>query len=125
MQNYARLPVTFTHGEGAYLWDSQGKQYLDALGGIAVCSLGHAHPAVTEAICEQAGKLIHTSNIYGIGVQSELADVLCDLSGMDNVFFSNSGAEANEAAIKLARLYGHQKDIDKPTIIVTEEIIFL
>ena len=120
MTNYAPLPVTFSHGEGAVLWDNQGKQYLDALGGIAVCALGHAHPEVTKAICDQAGKLVHTSNIYQIEIQSHLADKLCELSGMDNVFFSNSGAEANEAAIKLARLYGHKKGIDSPTLIVTD-----
>ena len=120
MNNYNRIPVSFTHGEGAYLWDSDGKQYLDALGGIAVCALGHAHPAVTQAICEQAGKLLHTSNIYEIAVQRELADKLCELAQMDNAFFCNSGAEANEAAIKLARLYGHQKGIEVPTLIVTE-----
>lgn len=120
MHNYAPLPVTFEKGEGAQLWDTEGKTYLDALAGIAVCSLGHAHPAVTKAICEQAGKLVHTSNIYTIKNQQQLADKLISLSAMDNVFFSNSGAEANEAAIKLARLYGHSKDIDKPAIIVME-----
>jgi len=120
MNNYNRIPVTFTHGEGAYLWDSQGKQYLDALGGIAVCALGHAHPAVTAAVCEQAGKLVHTSNIYEIAVQRELADKLCSLAQMDNAFFCNSGAEANEAAIKMARLYGHHKGIEIPNIIVME-----
>lgn len=120
MHNYAPLPVNFEKGEAAVLWDSEGKQYLDALGGIAVCALGHAHPAVTKAICEQAGKLVHTSNIYGITRQRELADKLTALSNMDNVFFSNSGAEANEAAIKLARLFGHSKNIDQPAIIVME-----
>ena len=120
MHNYAPLPVSFEKGEGATLWDTEGKTYLDALGGIAVCGLGHAHPAVTKAICEQAGKLVHTSNIYGIASQQKLADKLTQLSGMDNVFFSNSGAEANEAAIKLARLYGHSKNIDQPAIIVME-----
>lgn len=120
MTNYAPLPVTFSHGEGAVLWDSNGKEYLDALGGIAVCALGHAHPDVTQAICDQAGKLVHTSNIYQIEVQRQLADKLCELSGMDNVFFSNSGAEANEAAIKLARLHGHNQGIDTPTLIVTD-----
>ena len=120
MHNYAPLPVSFEKGEGAVLWDTEGKEYLDALGGIAVCGLGHAHPAVTKAICEQAGKLVHTSNLYGISNQQELADKLTQLSGMDNVFFSNSGAEANEAAIKLARLYGHSKNIDQPAIIVME-----
>lgn len=120
MHNYAPLAVNFEKGEGATLWDTEGKTYLDALGGIAVCSLGHAHPAVTKAICEQAGKLVHTSNLYGISKQQELADKLTSVSGMDNVFFSNSGAEANEAAIKLARLYGHSKNIDQPAIIVME-----
>ena len=120
MTNYARLDVTFSHGKGALLWDSAGKEYLDALGGIAVCALGHAHPALQAAISDQAGKLLHTSNIYEIEVQRQLADKLCDLSGMDNVFFANSGAEANEAAIKLARLYGHSKGIDVPTIVVTD-----
>lgn len=120
MHNYAPLAVNFEKGDGAILWDTEGKTYLDALGGIAVSSLGHAHPAVTKAICEQAGKLVHTSNIYGITNQKKLADKLTHLSGMDNVFFSNSGAEANEAAIKLARLYGHSKNIDLPAIIVME-----
>jgi len=120
MHNYAPLPVNFEKGAGAQLWDSEGKEYLDALAGIAVCGLGHAHPAVTKAICDQAGKLVHTSNLYGIQNQQALADKLTQLSGMDNVFFSNSGAEANEAAIKLARLYGHSKNIDQPAIIVME-----
>lgn len=120
MTTYARLPVTFSHGDGVWLWDTEGKKYLDALGGIAVCGLGHSHPAVTKAICDQAGKLMHTSNLYGIGVQSELADELCRLSGMEQVFFGNSGAEANEAAIKIARLFGHNKDVAVPHIIVTE-----
>lgn len=120
MTNYAPLPVSFSHGEGALIWDTDGKQYIDALGGVAVCALGHAHPAITKAICDQAGKLVHTSNIYQIALQQQLADKLCDLAKMDNAFFSNSGAEANEAAIKLARLYGHQHDIKIPQIIVTE-----
>ena len=120
MTTYARLPVTFTHGEGAWLWDSDGKQYLDALSGIAVCGLGHAHPAVTQAVCEQAGRLVHTSNLYGIANQAELAERLCAASGMERAFFCNSGAEANEAAIKLARLYGHHRGIETPLIIVAE-----
>ena len=120
MTNYARLPVTFSHGKGALIWDSNGREYIDALGGIAVCALGHAHPAVQDAICDQAGKLLHTSNIYQIDVQSKLADKLCQLSKMQNAFFCNSGAEANEAAIKLARLYGRSKEIEKPDIIVME-----
>jgi len=120
MQNYSRLPISFARGEGAWLYDDQGKQYLDALSGIAVCGLGHCHPAVTEALCTQAGTLVHTSNLFGIDKQSELADRLCAVSGMDTAFFSNSGAEANEAAIKLARLWGHGKGIEQPTIIVTK-----
>jgi acetylornithine aminotransferase len=121
MQTYGRLPVAFERGDGAWLWDTDGNKYLDALAGVAVCSLGHAHPAVTKAICDQAGTLLHTSNWYRIPVQEALAERLCSLSKMDKVFFSNSGAEANEAAIKLARLYGHNKGIDTPTIIVTEQ----
>lgn len=120
MQTYGRLPVAFERGEGAWLWDTDGNKYLDALAGIAVCALGHAHPAVTKAICDQAGTLMHTSNWYRIPLQETLAKHLCVLSGMDKVFFSNSGAEANETAIKLARLYGHNKDINTPTIIVTD-----
>ncbi|BAV33118.1 acetylornithine aminotransferase [Sulfuricaulis limicola] len=120
MPLFASLPVAFTHGEGAWLWDTQGRKYLDALAGIAVCGLGHAHPAVTAALCDQAGKLLHTSNWYQIPLQEKLAERLCKLAGMDNAFFCNSGAEANEAAIKLARLYGHQRDILTPGIIVTE-----
>ncbi|MET0046825.1 MAG: aspartate aminotransferase family protein [Sedimenticola sp.] len=120
MATYKRLPVSFQRGEGVWLWDTDGKRYLDALSGIAVCGLGHAHPAVKEALCNQAGELIHTSNLYGIEQQEKLGDMLTRLSGMDRVFFSNSGAEANEAAIKLARLYGHNKGIDNPVIVVTE-----
>jgi len=120
MHTYARLPVTFEKGDGAWLWDTNGKKYLDALSGIAVCGLGHAHPVIAEAICDQANKLIHTTNIYGIEHQQTLGDKLTSLSGMDKVFFGNSGAEANEAAIKIARLYGHSKGIDQPTIVVME-----
>lgn len=121
MNTYARMSVTFDRGEGVWLYDDQGNKFLDALSGIAVCGLGHAHPAVTEAICQQAGKLIHTSNLYTIKLQQQLAELLCSVSGMDSVFFGNSGAEANEAAIKLARLYGHNRDIDIPTIIVMDK----
>ena len=120
MTTYSPLPVCFTHGDGAMLYDEHGNSYLDALSGVAVCGLGHAHPAITRAITEQAGKLIHTSNLYCIQRQQELAEKLARISGMDRVFFSNSGAEANEAAIKLARLYGHNKKIDNPAIIVFE-----
>jgi acetylornithine aminotransferase len=120
MHNYNRQPVAFVRGEGALLWDTEGRQYLDALAGVAVCGLGHAHPAVTRALCEQAGTLVHTSNIYGIPKQEQLAERLCRLSGLERAFFCNSGAEANEAAIKLARLQGHKKGIQAPQIIVTE-----
>ncbi len=121
MPTYGRLPVSFIKGEGVWLEDESGNRYLDALSGIAVCNLGHSHPAVTEAICDQAGTLLHTSNLYGIPNQQKLADRLCALSGMENVFFSNSGAEANEAAIKLARLHGHNQGIDSPAIIVVKQ----
>jgi acetylornithine/N-succinyldiaminopimelate aminotransferase len=120
MTTYARLPVTFEKGEGAWLWDSNGKKYLDSVAGVAVCGLGHAHPQVAEALCRQAKTLVHTSNLYGIANQQALGERLVRAAGMDRVFFSNSGAEANEAAIKLARLYGHQKGIDTPLIIVAE-----
>lgn len=120
MSTYARLPVTFERGEGAFLWDADNKQYLDAISGIAVCSLGHARREVAEALCDQAGKLIHTSNLYQIDLQQQLADKLTALSAMDEVFFSNSGTEANEAAIKLARLYASQNGKTDPAIIVVE-----
>lgn len=120
MNTYSRLPVTFVRGEGVWLWDDQNVRYLDALSGIAVCGLGHCHPALTRAICEQAATLVHTSNLYHVKNQELLADRLTSLSGLDKVFFCNSGAEANEAAIKLARLHGHNRGIDLPTIIVME-----
>ena len=120
MTTYARLPVTFEKGEGAWLWDSNGKKYLDSVAGVAVCGLGHAHPKVAEALCRQAQTLVHTSNLYGIANQQALGERLVRAAGMDRVFFSNSGAEANEAAIKLARLHGHKKGIDTPLIIVAE-----
>ena len=121
MPTYARQGVTFERGEGAWLWDSEGRRYLDALAGIAVCNLGHAHPAIHEAICRQSQKLIHTSNLYGVKLQEELAEKLCQFSGMDNVFFCNSGTEANEAAIKLARKYGHEQGIEQPVIVTMEK----
>jgi acetylornithine aminotransferase len=121
MPTYGRLPVTFYRGIGAWLWDDQDNRYLDALSGIAVCNLGHAHPVVHAAICEQSRKLLHTSNLYGIAVQEQLASKLIEKSGMDNVFFCNSGAEANEAAIKLARKFGHQSGIENPAILVMEK----
>ena len=120
MNTYNRQPVIFTHGEGIWLWDDYGNKYLDALAGVAVNGLGHAHPKLVKAINGQAAKLIHVSNIYHIAEQEALADKLAEISGMDNVFFCNSGCEANEAAIKLARLYGHNKGIDTPEIIVME-----
>ena len=121
MNTYARLPVAFTRGEGAWLWDSNGKRYLDALAGIAVNTLGHAHPRFTAALNAQIGKLIHVSNIYKVLEQEQLADKLCALSNMQEVFLCNSGCEANEAAIKLARMFGHHKGIEMPTIIVMEK----
>jgi len=117
MSSYQPLPVAFEHGSGVWLTEQDGQQYLDALSGLAVCGLGHAHPDVAQAIADQAGKLSHTSNLYHIPLQEELAARLTSLAGMDKVFFANSGAEANEAAIKIARLYGHQKGIDHPVII--------
>jgi acetylornithine/N-succinyldiaminopimelate aminotransferase len=120
MATYNRLPVTFTHGNGVWLWDTAGKRYLDALAGIAVCGLGHAHPAVTEALCAQAAQLIHTSNLYGIAEQERLGALLTERSGMERVFFANSGAEANEAALKLARLYAHRRNVANPAILVME-----
>jgi acetylornithine/N-succinyldiaminopimelate aminotransferase len=120
MATYKRLPVTFVRGEGAWLWDTDGRRYLDALSGIAVCGLGHAHPAVRQALCEQAGLLIHTSNIYQIAEQQTLGEILTAYAGMDRVFFSNSGAEANEAAIKIARLHAHHRGIKDPAILVME-----
>lgn len=120
MNTYARLPVTFVKGEGVWLWDDQGNRYLDALSGIAVCGVGHCHPVLVKALCEQVSTLIHTSNVYYIQHQERLADRLTSLSGLEKAFFCNSGAEANEAAIKLARLYGHNQGINLPTIIVME-----
>jgi len=121
MNTYMRQPVTFVRGEGVWLWDDQGEKYLDALAGVAVNGLGHAHPKLVQAISEQAAKLIHVSNIYQIAEQEALADKLCAISGMDKVFFCNSGCEANEASIKLARLYGHNKGIATPEIIVMDQ----
>lgn len=121
MNTYARQPVTFAKGNGVWLWDDRGEKYLDALAGVAVNGLGHAHPKLVKAISEQAAKLIHVSNIYQIAEQAALADKLCKISGMDKVFFCNSGCEANEAAIKLARLYAHNKGITAPEIIVMEQ----
>jgi acetylornithine aminotransferase len=121
MNTYSRQPVAFTHGEGVWMFDENGKRYLDALSGIAVNTLGHAHPRLVAAISAQAGRLMHTSNVYRVREQEALSDKLTALAGMDDVFFCNSGCEANEAAIKLARLYGHQKGVESPAIIVMEQ----
>jgi len=121
MNTYARLPVAFERGEGSWLWDANGKRYLDAVAGVAVCGLGHGHPKYVAALREQVGRLVHTSNLYQITLQEKLADRLAGLSGMENVFFCNSGCEANEAAIKLARLYGHKKNIESPAIVVLDK----
>jgi acetylornithine aminotransferase len=121
MNTYGRLPVTFEKGEGVWLFDNHGEKYLDALSGVAVNGLGHAHPKLIQAINQQVAKLIHVSNIYHIREQELLADKLCEVSGMDKVFFCNSGCEANEASVKLARLYGHQRGVANPEIIVMEK----
>lgn len=120
METYKRLPVAFERGEGPYLYDTDGRKYLDALCGIGVCGLGHAHPRVADAIARQARTLMHTSNLYEIPLQEKLATRLARISGMERAFFGNSGAEANEAAIKLARLYGHGRGKESPSIIVME-----
>ena len=121
MNTYKRLPAAFERGAGVWVWDQQGKRYLDALAGIAVCGLGHSHPRLVQAITAQAGTLIHTSNLYEIELQERLADRLAAISGMDEIFFCNSGCEANEAAIKIARLYGHGRGIELPAIIVMDK----
>lgn len=120
MNTYARLPVAFTHGKGAWLYDADGNAYLDALAGIAVNGLGHAHPRLVKAIADQAGKLIHASNVYRIREQELLADRICALAGMDEVFFANSGSEANEGALKLVRFYGHKRGNPEAQTIVME-----
>jgi acetylornithine/N-succinyldiaminopimelate aminotransferase len=121
MNTYGRLPVTFTRGQGVWLWDDHGEKYLDALAGIAVTGLGHSHPEFVKAISAQASTLMHVSNVYQIAEQAQLADKIAAISGMDNVFFCNSGCEANEAQIKLARLYAHNKGITNPEIIVMDK----
>ena len=121
MNTYGRLPIALTHGQGCRVWDVDGKSYLDALGGIAVNTLGHAHPKLVPALCDQIGKLIHSSNYYHIPLQEALAAKLVALSGMENVFFCSTGLEANEAALKLARKFGHDKGIDKPEVVVYEK----
>jgi acetylornithine aminotransferase len=120
MNTYSRIPVAFARGEGVWVWDESGKRYLDALAGIAVNTLGHGHPKLTRAIAEQSLRLIHASNLYRIAEQEKLAEKLAAVSGMENAFFCNSGCEANEAAIKLARLYGHGKGVESPAIVVMD-----
>ena len=120
MSSYQRLPVAFVRGEGVWLWDTEGRRYLDAVGGMAVCALGHAHPVVAQAVAEQAAVLVHTSNLFRIPLQERLAERLVALSGMDQAFFCNSGAEANEAAIRIARLLGHERGLETPAIVVME-----
>lgn len=121
MNSYARLPVSFVRGEGSKLWDADGKEYIDALGGIAVTFLGHCHPKITETITLQANKILHTSNLFHIQEQAKLGEKFCAISGMDKVFFGNSGAEANEAAIKISRLHGRAKGIESPVVITAEQ----
>jgi acetylornithine aminotransferase len=121
MQTYAPQPVAFARGQGCWLWDTEGKKYLDGLAGIAVNGLGHAHPVLVRALSEQAGRIIHTSNLFRVPEQERAAEKICRIAGMDNAFFANSGAEANEAAIKLARLHGHQRGIENAQIIVMEK----
>jgi len=120
MSTYNRQQVIFERGEGAWLWDTTGRRYFDALCGIAVCGLGHAHPTVTEALCLQAGELLHTSNLYRIDLQETLAERLTAASGLQNAFFCNSGAEANEVAIKISRRYGHSRGVDCPFVITMD-----
>ncbi len=120
MPTYGRLPVTFSYGQGAILYDVEGRGYLDGVSGIAVTNLGHAHPRITAAVSEQAARLVHTSNLFHIELQESVANLLSEATGMENMFFCNSGAEANEAAIKLARRFGHHKDISQPQIIVLD-----
>ena len=121
MHTYGRLPMAMSHGQGCWVWDTDGKKYLDGLGGIAVNTLGHAHPKLVPALQEQIGRLIHTSNYYGAPLQEQLAAKLCELSGLTRVFFCNSGLEANEAALKIARKFGHDKGIERPEVIVYEK----
>jgi acetylornithine aminotransferase len=120
MKTYGRLPLALSHGRGCWLWDTEGKKYLDGLGGIAVNTLGHAHPKLVPALTDQIGKIIHSSNYYLVPLQEQLAAKLCELSGLTNVFFCSTGLEANEAALKIARKFGHDKGIDRPEIVVYE-----
>ena len=120
MKTYGRLPLAISHGRGCWLWDTEGKKYLDGLGGIAVNTLGHAHPKLVPALQDQIAKLIHSSNYYLVPLQEQLAAKLCELSGLTNVFFCSTGLEANEAALKIARKYGHDRGIDRPEVVVYE-----
>ncbi len=120
MTTYQPLALSFTHGLGTRLWDQDGREYLDAVAGVAVTNVGHSHPRLVAAISEQAGLLLHTSNLYSIDWQQRLAQKLTQLSGLDRVFFNNSGAEANETALKLARLYGWHKGIEQPLVVVMD-----
>jgi acetylornithine aminotransferase len=121
MKTYGRLPLALSHGKGCWVWDTEGKKYLDGLGGISVNTLGHAHPKLVPALQEQIGKLIHSSNYYLVPLQEQLAAKLCELSGLSSVFFCSTGLEANEAALKIARKFGHDKGIDRPEIVVYEK----
>jgi len=121
MNTYGRLPIALSHGRGCWVWDTEGRKYLDGLGGIAVNTLGHAHPKLVPALQEQIGKLIHSSNYYEVPLQEQLAAHLCRISGLEAVFFCNSGLEANEGALKIARKYGHDRGIDRPEIVVYEK----
>ena len=120
MNTYGRLPIALSHGRGCWVWDTQGRKYLDGLGGIAVNTLGHAHPKLVPALQEQIGKLIHCSNYYEVPLQEALAAKLCELSGLDAAFFCSTGLEANEGALKIARKYGHDRGVERPEIIVYE-----
>ena len=120
MQTYGRVPIALSHGQGCWLWDTEGRKYLDGLGGIAVNTLGHAHPKLVPALQDQIGKLIHTSNYYFVPLQEQLAAKLCELSKLSKVFFCSTGLEANEAALKIARKFGHAKGIERPEIVVYE-----
>jgi acetylornithine/N-succinyldiaminopimelate aminotransferase len=120
MNTYGRLPIALSHGRGCWLWDTAGRKYLDGLGGIAVNTLGHAHPKLVPALTDQIGKIIHSSNYYLVPLQEQLAAKLCEISGMSNVFFCSTGLEANEGALKIARKYGHDKGIERPEIVVYE-----
>ena len=121
MNTYGRLPIALSHGKGCWVWDTEGRRYLDALGGIAVNTLGHGHPKLVPALQDQVAKLIHSSNYYEVPLQEQLAATLCELSGLDSVFFCSTGLEANEGALKIARKYGHDKGIPRPEIIVYEK----